>query len=163
MNPQDPLAQLRDIHLPPPIGWWPPAPGWWLLALLLLCSMSLLLWWLLKRHRHNRYRREALSALSSLGSALSGQSLPLCQEVLALLRRTARTAYPGAGIEAELIPRLLQRLNQGCRKPPFGQTLQEQLRDIPYQSTPDIPEQLLHELQSAAQHWIKRHRRGAPC
>ena len=29
--PTDPLAELRDIHLPPEIGWWPPAYGWWIL------------------------------------------------------------------------------------------------------------------------------------
>jgi hypothetical protein len=26
---------LRDIHLPPEIGWWPPAIGWWLLVILI--------------------------------------------------------------------------------------------------------------------------------
>ena len=25
--PNDPLAELRDIHLPPEIGWWPLAYG----------------------------------------------------------------------------------------------------------------------------------------
>jgi hypothetical protein len=32
MTPADPLAQLRGLHLPAPIGFWPPAPGWWALA-----------------------------------------------------------------------------------------------------------------------------------
>ena len=38
MNPQDPLSQLKDIHLPATGGFWPPAPGWWLLALILLLA-----------------------------------------------------------------------------------------------------------------------------
>ena len=33
MNTPDPLAQLRDIHLPEPVSWWPPALGWWLVAM----------------------------------------------------------------------------------------------------------------------------------
>ncbi|MDP7406676.1 MAG: DUF4381 domain-containing protein, partial [SAR324 cluster bacterium] len=28
---QDPLAALRDVHLPPAVSWWPPAPGWWII------------------------------------------------------------------------------------------------------------------------------------
>lgn len=51
MNPQDPLSQLRDIHLPATGGFWPPAPGWWLLALILLLSLAGLCWLLHRRHR----------------------------------------------------------------------------------------------------------------
>ena len=29
---ENPLQQLRDVHLPLEPGWWPPAPGWWILA-----------------------------------------------------------------------------------------------------------------------------------
>ena len=35
----DPLAELRDIHLPGPIEVWPPALGWWLVAILLSCAL----------------------------------------------------------------------------------------------------------------------------
>ncbi|HAU18090.1 MAG TPA: DUF4381 domain-containing protein, partial [Marinobacter adhaerens] len=44
MNPQDPLSQLRDIHLPETGGLWPPAPGWWVLAILLIAVLAALVW-----------------------------------------------------------------------------------------------------------------------
>ena len=44
MNPQDPLSQLKDIHLPAAGGFWPPAPGWWLLTLLALLLIVALVW-----------------------------------------------------------------------------------------------------------------------
>jgi len=42
----DPLAQLRDIHLPEAIGWWPPALGWWLLLALLVILIVAGIYWL---------------------------------------------------------------------------------------------------------------------
>ena len=37
----DPLAALRDIHLPAEPGWFPPAPGWWLAVLDVLALAAL--------------------------------------------------------------------------------------------------------------------------
>ena len=51
MNP-DPLAELRDIHMPPAVSWWPPAVGWWLLLLIAVLLVVVAFWW--------KRRREAL-------------------------------------------------------------------------------------------------------
>lgn len=52
MASPDPLAQLRDIHLPEPIGWWPLAIGWYILIALALFLASIIAHWLYKKHRH---------------------------------------------------------------------------------------------------------------
>ncbi len=51
----DPLAELRDIHLPEAIGWWPVAPGWWLLLALIIIFIAALFYYL--RWRKNQKNR----------------------------------------------------------------------------------------------------------
>lgn len=163
MNPQDPLAQLRDIHLPAPVSWWPPAPGWWLLGVLLLTILIGTVWWLIRHYRVNRYRREALDRLASLQAQTGISHLQQCHALLALLRRTAKTAYPGRGLESTLLPEFFETLNNCCRKPVFEPSLQAQLGELPYQAEPDIPGHLLADLASSIQCWIKQHRGGRSC
>lgn len=92
----DPLAALRDIHLPAEPGWWPPAPGWWLLGVLLLVVLAAACvpahrW--LARQRRRRMIRTKLDALrrqavheGDAGSALA--------ELSTLLRRVALVRHP---------------------------------------------------------------------
>ena len=91
-NVNDPLVQLKDIHLPPPVSWWPPAPGWWLVG---VCLLGLLGWGgylLWKFFRRGQYRREALAGLRRLRDADPGQRV-LLEEVSRLLRRVAIVQY----------------------------------------------------------------------
>jgi len=100
VNDQDPLAQLRDIHIPEAAGLWPPAPGWWILAFLIIAGLTFYIVKRIQDARNNRYRADAVKALDSAWQQLSVDSntheylLTLTQ----ILKRTALTAYPSIRI-----------------------------------------------------------------
>lgn len=98
MNGVDPLAQLRDIHLPEPISWWPPAPGWWLLAIILLAVIAATSHFMRRYIRKNRYRKEALKELKLINENRIGHSTRDILEQIAILLR--RVAIQSCGREA---------------------------------------------------------------
>ncbi len=91
----DPLAQLRDIHLPGPVESWPPAIGWWILLLIILLLVLTVFNWLYKRWRANRYRREALKELRQLHENYlqHGDDLLYLARFQTLLKRVALTRF----------------------------------------------------------------------
>ena len=106
MNGQDPLAQLRDIHMPNPISWWPPAPGWWLLTVLILALMAGLIIWRVVRHRRLAYKREALAEWESVHARYLDHKNAqiLLSELSTLLKRVCITRYgreAAAGLAGE--------------------------------------------------------------
>ena len=66
MTTVNPLSNLKDIHLPPPISWWPPAPGWWILAVLIIFLSFFIVFWLLRSYERRRPKIEALKLLKDL-------------------------------------------------------------------------------------------------
>lgn len=93
MMPDDPLSQLRDIHLPQAGGFWPPAPGWWILAVTLLVIILLLAWLAYRQQQKNRWLRLARAELRTLEHTAS-QDPHWFMQVNELLKRTARARYP---------------------------------------------------------------------
>ena len=90
---QDPLAELRDIHLPAPPDLWPPAPGWWILGVLViaLCVYGAYLGY--KLWRRNAYRRHGLKELDD--SAEPGlPTTELLADLNDLLKRVALGCSP---------------------------------------------------------------------
>jgi len=85
----DPLAALRPLHPPAPIGWWPPAPGWWLLAVALLVLLGGLWWY----RRRSALRRAALNELRQLEQS-DADATHLTAGLNQLLRRVALTCFP---------------------------------------------------------------------
>lgn len=151
------LQQLRDIHLPPPVGWWPPAPGWWALLFLLLTTTVVALIWWQKFRKKNRYRRLALQQLDALRAQWQQQrdDIRLVQSINQLLKQTALAAYPRQRVAALNGADWLLFLDSGLKQPRFSETNLRALATT-YQSTPQsiAPDLLLN----AAEYWIRRHR-----
>lgn len=86
------IAQLRDIHLPPPIGFWPIAPGWYfLLIILIACFYGLYRW-----YRRGRLKRLALTWLTRYEEQhkKEGNSQKMVLLISDLLRRVALIYFP---------------------------------------------------------------------
>ena len=66
MNPTDPLAQLREIHLPAPVSFWPPAIGWWILAIFVLFCLIALAYFIHRQVIKKQYRRLARKELNRI-------------------------------------------------------------------------------------------------
>ncbi|MDQ1184475.1 DUF4381 domain-containing protein [Agrobacterium larrymoorei] len=90
---QTQLAQLRDIHLPQPIGWWPLAPGWWaLIALVCILSVVALVWIRIRR------RSARFLALRELEAIKPDRQDEFLAQISSLLRRVARRRSAGADV-----------------------------------------------------------------
>ena len=63
---QDPLAALRDVHLPLAVSWWPPAPGWWVILFIILALLALLFWHILLTRNIRQVSRQANIALEQI-------------------------------------------------------------------------------------------------
>lgn len=83
----DPLAALRDIHLPDAVPFWPPAPGWWALAglvVLLIVLAALYEWY---RRGTLRYRAGREFAAVAADEARFGPAQAVAAEAAVLIRR----------------------------------------------------------------------------
>ena len=95
MSVENPLINLKDIHLPPPVSFWPPAPGWWVLAVLLISSLFIGGVWFYRQHKKRKPKTEALRILKDLQILYqnSQDEVVSLRNLSNLLRRTALTVY----------------------------------------------------------------------
>ncbi len=151
------LQNLRDIHLPPPIGWWPPAPGWWILAILLLSGIIALGIWLIRRTRRRRYRRAALVELQTLYQDWQRQrdDIAFAQAANRLLKQTALSAFPATDVAALNGADWLDFLDRQLRKPRFTEPDVRALATLYLRNPEPIAADALSD---AARYWIRSHR-----
>ena len=152
--PADPLAQLRDIHLPDGVAWWPPAPGWYVvLELALLAALIYAIRWAV-RYRRAAYRRDALARLQSLPKDKTG-----CAALADLLKRTALATYP-----RQQVAHLSGTAWLSWLADTGGQTVPEVVGATLTQSLYDDSEPVaIDALFDFAARWIRQHEAAPPC
>jgi len=155
------LAQLRDIHLPKPIGLWPMAPAWYVLAGLLMLMVIGGIYYVRLKQQRGRAKREALRLLSEYEQQLAaGQTAAtVAAQVSDVLRRVALVYFPRqevAGLQGQV---WVDFLDKTAGAPLHFKTNQTLLLDLPFQKEGTNAD--LQPLFANARAWIKQ--RGRPC
>ena len=96
---ENPLDQLRDIHLPDQIDQFPYAPGWWMLLALLLIAIAFYLFHLYKKHRALRLLKPAKAEINQLRSLPQDQlNAHSIAKLSALLKRVCLIYFPRTSV-----------------------------------------------------------------
>lgn len=151
------LENLRDIHLPAPIGWWPPAPGWWVLALITIIAAIALGVWLTRHARQRRYRKFSLIQLHALHQIWQEQrdDIAFAQAINRLLKQTALAAFPATNVAALSGADWLDWLDRQLRKPRFTEPDVRALATLYLREPEPIA---VDALKNATRYWIRSHR-----
>lgn len=144
---------LKDIHLPEPVGWWPPAPGWWLAIGLL----ALLAWGLRRLHRRFRRRgplRRARQLLDSIRRSDNADRRQVVAALSELLKRVAISIDGRQAVAALNGEAWLAYLDKDLPGAPFSQGPGRCLADAPYR--PQVGEIDLEALFELCERWLKQ-------
>ena len=156
MPQTDPLAALRDIHMPQFLDIWPPAIGWWLLVALVLALLIYAGYRLYQSWRSNRYRREAINELKQLRVDYQshGDDARYIADFQTLLKRVALTHYPREDVARLTGESWVAFLDRTARSREFTMGKGQTLVDANYLPEPEVDIGALHDL---GRHWIKHH------
>lgn len=155
----DPLAQLKDIHLPKPIGWWPLAPGWYILIGLILFMAIILAYSFYKKYRNALAKKHALVLLNTYQKEYSEEynGSQTSARISELLRRVALVYYPREQVASLHGEKWLNFLNETSKGIDFN-LVKDLLLDAPFKTEETMD---LKPLFNTAQRWIRQ--RGVPC
>jgi len=153
----DPLAQLRPLHLPDPVGWWPPAPLWWVLTAVALLALVVAGRAVLARIRRGGYRR---AARRELAEALrlaqqSGDAAAFLAQASAILRRAALCRYPRATVASLHGDAWLRFLDESAAMDAFRAGAGQPLGAGAYMPAPSCNPD---EVAALCSEWLRRHR-----
>ena len=144
---ENPLDQLRDIHLPDQIDQFPFAPGWWILLALLLITLAYFLYRLYQRQRALRLLKPAKKEIAELRSLQQEQlNAHSIAKLSALLKRVCLLYFPRKSVASLNGHNWLHFLNDQAKfahqnQSFFSDTDIQLFSKAAYQANPDIAQQ----------------------
>ncbi len=142
----DPLAQLKDIHLPEPIHNYPLAYGWWVMLLLIMVISIWLIRKFLAHKKLTKAKKHAIKQLTNLDLS--------SDEMITLLKWSALQYFPRQQV-ANLHGEALQAFFAQClpikQRDEFTTLIAPSLANQ-YQAQPNLDE--LPALKKAAILWL---------
>lgn len=159
MDKANALAQLKDIHLPSPVGWWPLAPGWYVLGFLIFLFTIGVVYFIVKNQRNARPKLQALLLLAKYKQQYENNknSQVASSQISELLRRVALVYYPREKVASLHGESWLEFLNQTSHDIDFKE-VQFMLLELPFRPAESVN---LEPLFSRVELWIKQ--RVKPC
>ena len=152
----DPVAGLIDIPLPREVSLWPQTWEARTAIVLLLAAVIAAVWRFVRYRRVNRYRREALAELSSMGQANSSDREKKLTRLTLLVRRTALAAFPREQVASLAGPAWLSFLDRSYGGQEFSHGVGRLLVSGPYQQA-QPGEAELQSLSGLVRRWIRGH------
>ncbi len=150
---QNPLAHLRDIHLPPPISLWPLAPGWYVLIIVGLILIAAIIYFSAKAWRQQQRRRSILMEINNYCDHYAENPSLALEKISALIRRIALARFDRGEVASLTGDNWLQFLDRTGKTQQFTQGIGQHLANAPYQRQIDLN---IKALQVLLQQWIKR-------
>ncbi|MDC8445070.1 MAG: DUF4381 domain-containing protein [Nitrosomonas sp.] len=141
----DPLAALRPLHAPPPVGWWPPAPGWWLATVI----VATIIYLIYRYYKRMAPKYAALRELKLLKKNRNAKIHPVAV-LNQLLKRYALTCWPAETVAALSGQDWLDFLDSHGGNGQFSRGPGRVLEFAPYQKQPADLDQLI----ALARRWI---------
>ena len=141
------IERLHDFVQPPPPSWMPQTIGWYIVFALaaLVLAWQALKWY--RAWRKDRYRRQALAELANTSP----------EQLSALLKRTAMSAWPRSRVASLTGGEWLRFLNDSADKPLFEASPANSIEDTAFGKTP-LSRAEADELRRTSGEWIRRHR-----
>ncbi|PCJ45992.1 MAG: hypothetical protein COA74_14645 [Gammaproteobacteria bacterium] len=156
MNGENPLQNLRDIHLPDSVSFWPPAPGWWILAFLVLSLICWLIWKVWEKYQQKHLLRLSMAKLEQLNVAFEEHqdARQLIGQYSSLLRRVSMALFSRSEVASLTGNSWLNFLDNRANTNLFASDAGYLLLNAPYQR-PEKTIEHLDQLSLAVKIWIK--------